>query len=519
MRAMRNVLWLVGVGVAISAALAACIVVAPVVRPVGYSGDSTLITTPMRVHLLDGSAVLFERGVTVRGDSLHGFGRRYALDRERHWAAKPVPLDSVAGMETFGDQVRPVESTLLTLGGIALGAAAAAAVTVAILGSCPTIYADSAGQLVLEAEAFSYSIAPMFEARDVDRLRLAADTDGMVRLEVRNEAAETHFINHLELISVSHSPAEVVVPDQRARPVALAELSPVVTARDRAGRDVRGSLAATDDDAFATDDGVLARAHTANITDHIDLDVPVPAGADSLALYLHMRGSLLTTVLLYDVMLGAQGARAVDWIGQELTSIEGAVDLARWYADRMGLRVLIEDGDALRQVAYVPSSGPIAWRSMAVVLPVTSAGRMHVRLEFPADEWRIDQVAVASTMRRPAERPVTLSEVRGADERPNAEALRQLRDSDDRYLEVLPGRRFSIRFDVGVPPSDSSRTYLLASQGYYLEWIRPQWVRKAGMTPPSFTPSDSALVAAMRLWQPAKDSLDRRFHESRVPVR
>jgi hypothetical protein len=44
---------------------------------------------------------------------------------------------------------------------------------------------------VLHAEAFSYSIAPLLEARDVDRLATQPDADGHLRIEVRNEALET----------------------------------------------------------------------------------------------------------------------------------------------------------------------------------------------------------------------------------------------------------------------------------------------------------------------------------------
>ena len=34
---------------------------------------------------------------------------------------------------------------------------------------------------------------------------LDRDADGVVRLELRNEALETHFLNHIELLSVRHA--------------------------------------------------------------------------------------------------------------------------------------------------------------------------------------------------------------------------------------------------------------------------------------------------------------------------
>lgn len=73
-----------------------------------------------------------------------------------------LPLDSVAGMEAYRDYVRPIEtvvvSTLATAGTIVGGALLA----VAIFGSCPTVYADSAGTrrgLALSARAGAHSLA------------------------------------------------------------------------------------------------------------------------------------------------------------------------------------------------------------------------------------------------------------------------------------------------------------------------------------------------------------------------
>jgi len=90
----------------------------------------------------------------------------------------------------------------------------------AIFGSCPTVYSDNGA--VDEAELFSNSIAPLFEARDVDRLRAQPDSKGILRLEIRNEAMETHYINHLQLFEVQHAADEFVLPDTQGHPVVVA---------------------------------------------------------------------------------------------------------------------------------------------------------------------------------------------------------------------------------------------------------------------------------------------------------
>jgi hypothetical protein len=159
-------------------------------------GDSVSVTTPVKAHLVDGSTVVFRHGVRVAGGTVWGAGTRYGLALRDSTDVTSLALDSVVGMESFRTQVNTTNtilvSTLATVGTIAAGVAIACAADPKCFGSCPTYYSDSAGTLVLEAEGFSYSVAQLFEARDVDRLRLPAAADGSVRLEVRNEAFETH---------------------------------------------------------------------------------------------------------------------------------------------------------------------------------------------------------------------------------------------------------------------------------------------------------------------------------------
>ena len=138
------------------------------------AGDSVSLTSPVKAHLLDGSTVVYRAGVLIARDTLRSAlpntAFRYGLTLVDSAPADALPLDSVLGMESFRNAVNGPGSALLTVLAIAGTVAGAAALAVAIFGSCPTFYSDSAGQARLEAEAFSYSIAPAFEGRDVDRL-------------------------------------------------------------------------------------------------------------------------------------------------------------------------------------------------------------------------------------------------------------------------------------------------------------------------------------------------------------
>ena len=489
------------------------------VKDVPRTAALTVVSTPVKAHMLDGSTVVFSGGAAVGGGFVRGTGERYALGSTLPVAAEAIPLDSVVGMESYQIQMQKTSSTLATSGVVVVGAVAAVAIIKAIFGSCPTFYADSAGSHVLEAEGFSYSIAPLFEQRDVDRLRAGVNADGTVRLEVRNEALETHYINHLELIETRHLAGETVVPDQSGFPLVLGALSPAASARDRAGRDVSRTLAKADGDVFSTDPRTLAAADSADLNDFVDITVPRPALGDSIAVVFRLRNSLLNTVLLYEGILAGPGAASLNWLGRDVQKITNAIDLGRWYGKHMGMRISVSDGGSYRQVARFTDKGPIAFHDVAVVVPAPPGDSVRVRLSFVADDWRIDRISFAERFSHAPVRTVPLQTVIGSDGAADTAAFASMSNADDRYLTTTPGQRFSARFAAGNIPADSTRTFLLASQGYYTEWVRGSWINKSAADAKPFVPSQASIAAAIGSWRSKQSELERQFYSTAIPTR
>jgi hypothetical protein len=500
--------------------LSSCIVFQKVeVKPVNPRDAPMVVHSPVRVHLSDGSTIVFARGFTLKGDTVTGAGFRYAPGSSSGASADPIVLDSVVGMETFETGIRSAPTILASTVATTFAVAGSVALIKAIFGSCPTFYSDSSGVPVLEAEGFSYSIAPLFEQRDVHRLRAVPSEQGILSLEVRNEALETHYINDLELLEVPRAPDEYVTPDNEDRPLALRGLHPPAKAIDRAGRDVTQLLARADGVLFETDSTTLANARAGDLDDYIDLEIPNLERADTVVLVLRMRNSLLNTVLLYDQILGAPGARSLDWLGHDIQRIATAVDMGKWYSERMGMHVAVRDGATYRTVGRIGDSGPIAFHDVGFLVPVLRGkpgDNVHVRISFVADQWRIDQIQVAKSYRRPAFRTVPASEVVTRDPSQSDSALRDLREADEHYVVTSPGQSFVVRFDVGKGDG-RARTFLLASQGYYTEWVRGGWIKSASGQP--FRTTDQSLVAALNSWRSERSTLERAFFSTRIATR
>ncbi len=497
--------------------LAGCVFQSPAISAVDVEKPPAVVRSPVKAHLLDGSTIVYPVGVTLSGNTVTGTGIRYALGSTTGVPSSSIPLDSIAGMEAYDRKVDAAGS----VAGSSLGAAAAVVggvvLAVALFGSCPTFYADSAGTELLQGEGFSYSVAALLEQRDVDRLRLEPRPDGRVSLVVRNEALETHYINHIEIIEAIHGKGEIVLPDQGGRPVAVANLTAPLRIRDRSGRDISAAVRSADQEVFATASATLDNVTESDLDDWIDLEIPA-GGGDSVAIIMEMRNSLLNTVLLYDHILGAPGIKALDFLGKDLENISGAVEMAKWYSSHMGMRISVLEGSRWRQVARIGDSGPIAFHQLAVMIPATrnERGNVSVRLAFVADDWRIDALETSSEIRRPTARRIAPARVTMSEASKNSPALAALLDPDESYLITSPGNSFRVEFDAGSSPG-VSRTFMLASQGYYTEWVRGSWIKAASGKP--FKPTRAALLQAIKSWRSKQDEMERDFYSSRIATR
>ena len=485
------------------------------VEAVGLNADSVAIHTPVKAHLRDGSTVLYRAGVLLARDTLRGTGVRYALTLRDSANVAFVPLDSVVAMESFRRGTDGAPTVIVSA--LATGAAAVASVIAAFViacaggngpcSNCPTVYTDSGGMRALQAEGFSYTIGSTAEARDVDRLAIRADRDGRIALEVRNDALETDYVNHIELLEVRHAVDETAFPDPNGAALAVRELVSATTITDDAGRDLRLLLAQPDSAVFQTDDRVLAGVSRAHWNDAIYLTAPAPAGRDSVALVLRLKNSLLATLLYSEVIMGDRGARSLDWIGRDLEG-EGPA-LTRWQEQRLGLRIAIWDGRRYREAAHIRDAGPHAWKDVAAMIPVLQRDSVRVRLSFPADNWRIDQAAFALRARRASVQPHPLSRVVDGEGREDSSALASLRHADRRYLRTSPGERFSVEVQVAAG-ADLARTFFFGIQGYYDPWIRRDGLR-AGRDSGVLMSLDEQLVRALQQWGTVREARERAF--------
>lgn len=473
------------------------------------------VESPVKVHLNDGRTALFQTGASFTESQIQGSGTLYSLDLNEKQQIDGIDRSEVAAYEVFTSKVEPVSTVLVSSAVTAASAFGVALLSVAIFGSCPTIYTQTDSVMVLESELFSNSIAPMLEKRDITDIHSQPDEEGLMHLEIRNEALETHYINQLEMLEVSKRQEQRIVTDSDGRIYGLSEFADPIAAAHK-GDDIRSVLSESDSLAFESTIGELEGPEDIQ-WDYIYLEF-APGKSDKGALFFELRNSLFPTVLLYDYLLGSQGVESLDWIGKDLETVSGAVALGDFHYTYMGLRVEQKLEDEYKEIGRIANTGPIAPREIAVPVQLNPQDTLRLRLKFLADSWRIDKLKLAREVSEPEYRFIPVASIQNSEGESDTRYLSLINEADEQYFVTTPGDRFTATFETTIPEADIEYSYMLAGQGYYIEWIRKDWTENTTLTD-GLQLSADMIIQAQQRWMNVKKDFEQRFFESRIPVR
>jgi hypothetical protein len=287
-----------------------------------------------------------------------------------------------------------------------------------------------------------------------------------------NEALETHVIRYADILAVKRLGAAAVLADANGgfwRASALVKPTSCEASEESCLASVR---------AF---DGAERRslADSADLAAREFVELTFPSQGDgSLGLAIASRQTLLPTFLLYQT-LAWLGTSAGTWLAMlERTDSLAGERLGSIVRTLGGIEILVQDDDGRWIPAgHVSETGPLGSDLRVVPLP-DHVGGQHVRLRMAKGTWRIDYLALALLRERVAPVRIPPSEVLGRGEQ-RPDVLEKLLDSTA-VLLTLPGDEYVLRYRL---PDDFERHELfLESRGYYLEWMRSEWLAEENLS-------------------------------------
>jgi len=236
---------------------------------------------------------------------------------------------------------------------------------------------------------------------------------------------------------------------------------------------------------------------------------------------LRLRNTLLSTVLFYDIVLASQGIQAIEWTRRMAENKVYALLFSTLYEQYSGIRCLSGKPGRLRETASIGDIGPIAWKELAIRIPA-SAEAQRVQLEFFPDNVMIDRIAWSAdaspeaSMRVQRLSPVDVTDYAGRD---GSSALALLEKADDAYLVHEPGDNADFTYQI-PGRKGMSTSLLLASSGYYYEWLRGHWIRTAGAGEQLNIFDRAGILTRLRSrWLESRSSVAQSFFENRIPLK
>ncbi|MFV2007951.1 MAG: hypothetical protein ACC667_10910, partial [Longimicrobiales bacterium] len=347
----------------------------------------------LKAHLADGNVyVLSEWRVDSTSTAILGTGSLLDVNRVEIASGDfRLPADSVVLFETNVEGGSGASRALTMMVGVT---AAVAGICVSspktCFGSCPTFYAPGRdGNMELQAEGFSSSIAPGLEATDIDMLLHTKPTSRDYTIRVTNEALETHVIRHADVLAVPRPAAGRVYVTSNGIFRETFDPTPPTRCSAAEGDCLVSVVEADGQERFSLADSTdLATRET------IDLDFEsVPGG--ELGLVVVSRQTLMTTFLIYQA-LAYMGNQAGHWLATLETGGEEARGRAGSIARVLGnIEVLVpgKRGEWV-VVGSVGETGPIAADTRVVPLSLDDESPGRVRLRLTQGMWRLDQVAL-----------------------------------------------------------------------------------------------------------------------------
>lgn len=418
----------------------------------------------LKAHMRDGRVYILSGWVVDEAKELvAGSGVVLGPDRKPlEQGPLTIPIAGVALFETNVVQRSPSVTALAVLTGVSAFVTGFCVLNPkACFGSCPTFYVEGGDHpLLLQAEGFSDSIAPSLEARDIDALYRTRPTSRDLELRMTNEALETHVVRYVRILAAPQPDGGRVLATQTSELWQATDL-----AEPRACAAAEGDCLSSVREFDGVERASAADAYDLATREQVDLEFEV-SDREPRGLVICSRQTLLSTFLFYQG-LAYMGSSASEWLARLERGDKAVVGRARGLRRALGgIEVLVRGaGGRWVNAGELHETGPLASDVKVVPLPQTGPGRLQVRLRLTKGHWRLDYLALATMGARVD--PIRLDPIAV---RKEAEPVVVPASG----VTTLPGDEY--RFTYRLPEDPHRYELFLDTRGYYLEWMRDEWV-------------------------------------------
>lgn len=448
----------------------------------GLLQDGTYVDIQAKVFKTDNNILLFKDGFIIKNKSICSIPFKPNDFLYKSLNSKiEIPFDSITAMITYEENTsggRYFASFLLGLTGpplMFLGIYCIACPK-CCFGSCPTIYTYDGEEYNLEVELFSECISRQIEGNDIDLLKQKI-SDNTLKLKITNEALETHFINKFEVVVAEHPIGTELYPTIDDKLLIVSKPLPAIFALSKNGINLTDILTKDDNSFYRSGVEKVNELRNGPVFDWIDLKIPSYKNS-STKMLMKYRNTLLSTTLLYDVVIGSQGVAGLEWTNKMNTDPVYAKQFKMIYDAFSGIKIKLFDKGLWKELGKFKDAGPLNWKYIAAEFPESNSDTLLIRLEFIPDNFMIDYIAFDTTTsanNNITTEPIYPVEVTDGNGNNSDSLLSYISNDDQNYLKTEPSDCYYLNYTLPIK-NNCEQTFLIYSKGYYNEWIRGSWI-------------------------------------------
>jgi hypothetical protein len=341
----------------------------------------------------------------------------------------------------------------------------------ACFGSCPTFYTLNNDKWNLVAEGFSSSILPVLEKGDIDMLYTTRSSGNNLTVKLTNEALETHVIRYANLLVFPHSSNAQVFSTAEGEFYSISDL-----VQPQYCHALEGNCL----DKISRLDGIerFSLTDSKNLAKKEEMLVSFNNTKNNdLGLIIASRQTLLTTFLFYQGLAytGSLTGYFISGIENGNQFLEKRVQ-GLW--DKLGgIEICIKNENGRwEKIGEVNEMGPIASDVHLIKLPAGIPRNATIKLKMTQGLWRIDYLALGKLNEKVLPLEILPASVVENDEE-NPVALNLLNDTT-KTLITYPGDSYLLNYKL---PDTGDFDFFLHTKGWYLEWIRDEWLKEQNL--------------------------------------
>lgn len=345
-------------------------------------------------------------------------------------------------------------------------------------GSCPTFYTYNQDHVFeTVAESFSNAILPSLQYNDIDDIKTTVNGGSDFALTMKNEALETHYVQAADILVIPKvKEFEQIMhgnDDKFYYTNLLAECSDIYSQYDIKKEDIikRDHHEWT---SLANPEHLSTKGEIILTFDDVN-----PLQAENLGISMTFRQTLMTTYLLY---------HGLSYMGDEYSDMLTVIETSKRKKEKATQSILhhlgkidlywntSQSAEGWKYAGSFYETGPIAKNSQVCPIQnivLKNKGPVYIKIVFNEGLWKFDEISL-----------VSVKEVKNAAKIPPAIVFKTSDlsvSSNDMSKKITfpltswPGDEYKIHYNI--PQEHEKYQVFLSAEGYYLEWMRSEWLQ------------------------------------------